>query len=376
MTTYFITANILLVAGYGFYKGLLANEVYFTLNRISLILLVVLSFCIPAIPVSHHFSSNIALDLVIRAETIPNVSKQIWGAQFSDWLWRIYFLGVLLRFSGLVFRLYSVRDRINKPTRNAAFSFFKYKVIDPNADNFEVVNYHEDVHIKQWHSLDIVFFEVLTVIAWFNPVVYLYQRSIKRVHEFLADQLTATHLGDRHQYALILLGRTTPDVPAMTNPFLQDRHMLKWRISMLSRHSSSRAGLLKYVLLIPLLITLTSFSALYKNATVDMSGELAGISPAFPGGLEAFQSYLSAAVLESEIFRANHDKGKVLVRFIVNSDGKVVEPEVKDSPNVDLSQESVRIINNSPKWSPGYHKGQPVRVGYEIKLGYEKRTTY
>ncbi|MCE7044622.1 energy transducer TonB [Dyadobacter sp. CY312] len=374
MTTYFITANLLLIAGYGFYKGFLANEVYFTLNRISLILLAVLSFCIPAIPISPQFSSDIPLDLVIRTETIPNISNQIRGMQFSDWLWRIYFLGVLLKFSGLILRLYAIRNRIKRPTSNAAFSFFKYKVIDPKAGNYEVINYHEDVHIKQWHSLDILFFEVLAVVVWFNPAVYLYQMSIKRVHEFLADQLTATHFGDRHQYALILLGRATPDAPGMTNQFLADRHMLKWRISMLSRHACSRARLLKYVLLIPLLFCLSSFSGFYKSAAKAITvGESTIISPVFPGGLEGFQSYLFEAVLESEIFKAHHDKGKVLVHFIVDSEGKVVEAKVKESPNTNLSREAVRIISNSPKWSPGYQNSQPVRVGYEIKLGYERR---
>jgi TonB family protein len=268
-----------------------------------------------------------------------------------------------------------IRNKIRKPAHHAAFSFFKYKVVDRNATNFEMIDYHEDVHIRQWHSLDILFFETVAIVAWFNPVVYFYQRSIKRTHEFLADRETARHFGNYYQYASLILNRSLQYAPEMTNAFT-DKHLLKQRIAMLGRNSASRANLVKYVLLIPVLLFLTSFSALYKNtaATADV-GRKGSFAPAFPGGLNAFLGYLSKEVSQSDIFRAHHDQGKVLVSFIVDTDGNVVSPQVVDSPNENLNSEAVRIISSSPRWSPGLQDGLPVRVKHEIKLGYQLSPT-
>ncbi|CAG5067403.1 hypothetical protein DYBT9623_00124 [Dyadobacter sp. CECT 9623] len=375
MIVYFILVHICLIAGYGFYNVFLEKQTYFTLNRISLIGLAVLSFCIPAIPVNPHLSVSIPLDLVIHGETLSEVAPQMWNDQIPDWLKWAYFAGVFFKLGWLIIRLLYIRSKIRKPAHHAAFSFFKYKVVDRNAANFEMINYHEDVHIRQWHSLDILFFEIVAIVAWFNPVVYFYQRSIKRTHEFLADRETARHFGNYYQYASLILNRSLQYAPEMTNAFT-DKHLLKQRIAMLGRNNASKGNLVKYVLLIPVLLCLTSFSALYKNsaATVEM-GRKGSVAPAFPGGLDAFLGYLSKEVSQSNIFKAHHGQGKVSVSFVVDTDGNVVSPQVMDSPNENLNSEAVRIIGNSPRWSPGVQNGRPVRVKHEIKLGYQLSAT-
>ena len=375
MTVYFILVHICLITSYGFYKVFLEKQTYFMLNRISLIGLAVLSFCIPAIPVTPHLSASIPRDLVIHGETLSQLAPQMWNDHITDWLKWTYFAGVFIKVGWLIIRFLYIRNKIKTPAHHAAFSFFKYKVIDRNAANFEMIDYHEDVHIRQWHSLDILFFEIVAIVAWFNPVVYFYQRSIKRMHEFLADQETARHFGNYHQYATLILNKALQYSPEMTNDFT-DKHLLKQRVAMLGKKKASRVNLAGYLLLIPVLLCLTSFSALYKNnaATADV-GRKGSVAPTFPGGLDAFLGYLSKEVSQSKIFRAHHDKGKVLVSFVVDTDGKVVLPQVVDSPNANLNSEAVRIIGNSPRWSPGVQSGQPVRVKHEIKLGYQLSTT-
>ena len=375
MTVYFILVHICLITGYGFYKVFLEKQTYFMLNRISLIGLAVLSFCIPAIPVNPHLSASIPLDLVIHGETLSQVDPQMWNVYITDWLKWTYFTGVFFKVGCLIIRLLYIRNKIKKPAHNAAFSFFKYKIVDHNVANFEMIDYHEDVHIRQWHSLDILFFEIVAIVAWFNPVVYFYQRSIKRTHEFLADQETARHFGNYYEYATLIVNTALHDSPGMTNDFT-DKHLLKQRVAMLGKKKASRANLAEYILLIPVLLCLTSFSALYKKtaASADV-GRKGSVAPAFPGGLNAFLGYLSKEISQSNIFRAHHDQGKVLVSFVVDTDGKVVLPQVVDSPNANLNSEAVRIIGNSPRWSPGLQHGQPVRVKHEIKLGYQLSTT-
>ncbi|MCX6215807.1 M56 family metallopeptidase [Spirosoma sp.] len=373
MIAYLLAVNGCLVVCYGFYKVFLERETFFVLNRISLIGLAVLSFCLPGISANEHLSASIALDSVVQVGTLPR-ALPLWANQMSSWLERIYLAGVLLRISWLAIKLLYVKNTLRRPVRNLAFSFFTYKAIDPNIDDFSVIDYHEDVHIRQWHSLDILFFELVTIIAWFNPVVYLYQVSIKRVHEFLADRATARYIGDYHRYAQLLLKRAMSGSPHLTSSFT-DKHLLKQRIFMLSKNSSPRISLLKYSLLIPVLLCTTSFSILISRTTgpAASSMESGNRAPAFPSSFNGFRQYLSHKISESAVFRAHHDQGKVLVSFVVDTDGSVVMPRVLASPDEALGQEAIAIIKQSPQWSPGYQNGQPVRVQYQIELGYQAR---
>lgn len=371
MTVYLLAVNGCLVMCYGFYKVFLERETFFVLNRISLIGLALLSFCLPGISTNEYLSASIALDRVVQVGALPRALPPLWTNPMSSWLEGAYLVGVLLRISWLAIRLLYVKKTLRRPVRNLAFSFFTYKAIDPNVDGFSVIDYHEDIHIRQWHSLDILFFELVTIVAWFNPVVYLYQVSIKRVHEFLADRATARHMGDYHRYAQLLLTRALAGSPQLTSPFT-DKHLLKQRIFMLSKNSSPKISLLKYSLLIPIVLCLTSFSVLITNTT----GPAASIgqgnrAPAFPSSVNGFRQYLSHEISESAVFRAHHDQGKVLVSFVVDIDGRVVMPRVLTSPDEAVGQEAIDIIKQSPRWSPGYQNGQPVRVQYQIELGYQ-----
>jgi hypothetical protein len=71
------------------------------------------------------------------------------------------------------------------------FSFFHLIFIDPHqfhGQSNDVLLQHETVHVRQWHSMDLILMEVLTAIHWFNPLVWHMKRTLKEVHEFLADQ--------------------------------------------------------------------------------------------------------------------------------------------------------------------------------------------
>jgi len=72
---------------------------------------------------------------------------------------------------------------------NTAFSFFNYIFLGDSLkkEEREAVLKHEIVHVNQKHTLDLLFFEVLRILFWFNPLVYMYQNKIMLFHEFIAD---------------------------------------------------------------------------------------------------------------------------------------------------------------------------------------------
>ena len=90
--------------------------------------------------------------------------------------------------------------------------------------------------------------------------------------------------------------------------------------------------------------------------------------PEFPGGTAALLEYLRKNIKYPAICRENNIQGRVLVTFIVNKDGAIVEPEVVKSVNPSLDKEALRVISQMPNWKPGSQRSKPVRVRYTVPV--------
>ena len=92
--------------------------------------------------------------------------------------------------------------------------------------------------------------------------------------------------------------------------------------------------------------------------------------PEFPGGTAALLEYLRKNIKYPAICRENNIQGRVIVSFIVNKDGGIVEPEVIKGVNPSLDKEALRVISGMPKWKPGSQRGKPVRVKYTVPVNF------
>ena len=92
--------------------------------------------------------------------------------------------------------------------------------------------------------------------------------------------------------------------------------------------------------------------------------------PEFPGGTAALLEYLRKNIKYPAICRENNIQGRVLVTFIANKDGAIVEPEVVKSVNPSLDKEALRVISQMPNWKPGSQRGKPVRVKYTVPVNF------
>lgn len=91
--------------------------------------------------------------------------------------------------------------------------------------------------------------------------------------------------------------------------------------------------------------------------------------PKFPGGMASLQSYINRNLKYPQISRENNSQGRVIVRFIIDSNGVVISPQVaRSSGDFYLDMEAVRVIESMPKWKPGKHKGKPVRVFFTLPV--------
>lgn len=90
--------------------------------------------------------------------------------------------------------------------------------------------------------------------------------------------------------------------------------------------------------------------------------------PDFPGGMGALMQFLSKNIKYPTIAQENGTQGRVIVQFVVNRDGSIVDPRVVKSVDPYLDKEALRVIGTMPKWKPGMQRGKPVRVKYTVPV--------
>ena len=274
---YLIQVNLYLVLFYGFYRLLLVNETFYTLNRIYLVGSAVLSFGIP-----FWYSDYVQTFFItqqVNTVFYTVLGPAVFGAKASsenpftwyDLLKVFYGVCTLFLSIKLIFNFLQLK-RILENTEGyakhgAGFSFFNFVFVDKDLQKYEVVMEHEYVHIKQLHSADVILFEVIAVLCWFNPVVYFYKKSVKHIHEFIADDIASRLEASKADYAMLLFSQQFGLNPhQLTNQFI-DKSTLKRRIEMLHKPRSRKIALLKYGFTAPLfaLMLVIASASIAKN---------------------------------------------------------------------------------------------------------------
>lgn len=146
-----------------------------------------------------------------------------------------------------------------------AFSFFKSifmgdKVI---AKEHQSIIAHELVHIKQGHTWDLLFFELMRILGWFNPLVYVYQSRTAELHEFIADAKVAKDHKKEHYEQLLLHVFQTENISFINQFFTKS--LIKKRIVMLQKAKSKKIWQLKYLLLVPVLLGMLIYTSCENN---------------------------------------------------------------------------------------------------------------
>lgn len=95
--------------------------------------------------------------------------------------------------------------------------------------------------------------------------------------------------------------------------------------------------------------------------------------PEFPGGKEALKDWVKGHIYYNPEALKRGIQGRVIATFVINEQGKVVEPTIIQSVHPLLGREVVRMIKRMPKWKPGEEKGVPVRVKYTMPVPFVTR---
>ena len=94
--------------------------------------------------------------------------------------------------------------------------------------------------------------------------------------------------------------------------------------------------------------------------------------PTFLGGtLTKFRDWVQNSVKYPQIARENGIQGNVIVKFVIEKDGQLTNIQVLQAPDKTLADATVQVLQKSPRWKPGKHHGEPVRVSYTLPVSFK-----
>ncbi len=290
---YLLESAFCLACLYALYWLVLRRETFFQWNRAYLLLAPVLAFALPALHISIVQPAPV-LAVQPGGVPAPEFDLPLWveNAQFAQqtvgqalghslgWctlgevLWWLYVVVAAVLFLHLILRVCRLlaflrrcnfagqRGGItlaNGPENTPLASFFGIVFWHPGTADAQEQRYlleHELVHVRQWHSLDLILMELLIAFQWFNPLLYIYRRSLRSVHEYIADAVVVHRLGRRHAYAQLLVRRQRQP-GAQPSGFVNTFHsFIKNRLEMLAKMPSRPYRKVKYLLALPLFAAL------------------------------------------------------------------------------------------------------------------------
>ena len=250
------------------YALFLRNERFFTLNRILLVSGLLGSIIFPFF--TWHYSAVIPV-IPTSEVSEPRIQEIITtNNSFStqNMLSILYFLGVFFLLYRIVRQILPIYRIIRKSDAHqinfiklirtteypASFSFISYVFVNPSIDEIEtreIVN-HEREHISQKHWIDLLLFEILRTIQWFNPIVWLYGRLIRQNHEYLADEYALQRSSNPAIYRAALLNQMFGGpVISLTNSF--NYSLNKKRFNMMKHTIKSPFRKLKLLIVLPMI---------------------------------------------------------------------------------------------------------------------------
>jgi hypothetical protein len=401
METYLLKSSISLVILYALYRIMLHYEFNHQLNRMIGLTCVLFSMSFPIVqfnaisqgtllPVTVYTIAAGTADLQEKfSSAIPETTWSIFSMVYGigTCLFSLRVLIGLLTLLGFYFN--SPRDNrwgfvvVTLPGKMSPFTFFNILFVgNNNTDDVEMeaMLLHEQAHRNQYHSIDAVLLEVLTVIFWFNPVIWLFRRDIKAQHEYFADEQVLKKGINTRDYQHILFKTQTGTSVEVAN-YLSNTTSLTKRFNMMTQPRSNsktmywRASL--FFILMSVILCFSAFSDLRENIQVDTP-------PVYEQGREALIKTVQKQLKYPSSARRENRTGRVHVSFTVSETGDVVNIEAdkgkegyamqeivivgyytstETAKGIDdvLRNEAMRVVATLGKFIPAEKDGKPVK---------------
>lgn len=433
ITAYAMSVAIILAIEYIVYKCLLANATFYRFNRA--VLLSCYAIALLAVPAGHlvadMFPAGITTPISDGGISVGKPIAEITGANSggSQGIWRaipvIYISGLIIAalltaYSYL--KMYMIIHGAQKREIEGAiiavanikvspFSWGRYVVVSPEDATNRLIIEHELTHVRNRHSLDLIFAQLFTIFNWFNPAAYLMRRELSAVHEYDVDRQILNSGVKAADYQMLLIKKTVgPGFQSIANSL--NHSQLKNRLTMMLKSKSMKCRHLCAAALLPaamLATAMTDFGAVastIKNVadvSYDKVNEIyapaqtaetessitdaapvaeskqtaavksAEVMPHYPGGERALLTALMSELKYPEAAMKANAQGHTIIRFTVNTAGDLQDFSiVKSSGNNELDAEAIRAVKAiKEKWQPGTVNGEAVNCMYTLPVSFK-----
>lgn len=372
---YFIKVNITVSLLFTVYWLLFRNEKFFNLNRFILLSIITFAFVLPLLPYSSFTGTqnkvvNGIQERLAEVELLQNLTtsekqrpskenhvniigdeQQKNSPNFSlfQFVVAIYLLIVSILFARLIFQLVQLSSLLKgnetkivdgivyhtteKPL--PPFSFFQHLVISKSqseTNQIEQIIAHEKVHIRQWHILDILLGELMQMLFWVNPLVWMLNSSVKLNLEYIADEKVLNSGVDRKRYQVNIL-TSCLNTTEYTLANLFNSSKIKLRIKMMNAKDSPLSHLYRYALILPVAMA-TFFIINPVNSQTSSSGykKIADKSSHDSNGIET-ASVSPSNKMQEEGFQEK-DKIDKLIRAIEEENETLLKGLLQDGVNI------------------------------------------
>jgi TonB family protein len=405
---YAIESSVCLALLWSLYELMMKRDTNHQRNRYYLIGSVIFSVIIPLLTIETHSYAALLPDEGIASLLLPGavVTASVPGWTISGiirLLSLVYITGVVI--SGTLYLVTSAvllkmalagrkegRVIYCDNERPVCFSAFGYMFISNSIppDTAERMIDHERNHIRRLHHLDLIIAGAVSTIQWFNPAAHLLRRSLQTIHEYEADNACLKHGEEPLEYKKLLVSSVFGDMtPALSNTFSK-KSLLKKRIIMMTKQKSGSIASLKLLFALPVTaILFLTFSCNQgkKEAVPEQLDPTVGVydsilkdnvfmvvdqQPLFMDdpSSQKFMEWVYSNVNYPEEAKKLGVQGRVIIRFIVDETGKVINPEILKSDNPLLDEAALKAFEGCPDWAPGKYKGKPVKIYYTIPITF------
>ena len=447
---YLLQINLCWAIFYALYWLFYRQETFFRANRFFLIFTLILGLLLP-FDIAKWLSQSVDNENVIviyLKEIIVNATQtgeqiQTFSIDYRNILTFLYAAGcavVLLRFLFGLKKLYHLYTQGEKEKREGytlvktqdihlPFSFmnliFWSQLVDNEVDEERHrILMHEIAHIRQRHSLDVLFVELLNIVFWCSPILFLYKKSLRAVHEYLADE-AATEDFSKKEYGTLLIRQSQSGMQlAIANSFIHSQ--LKQRFAMMLKPSSPRIAYLKYAFCTPIVLFLSYFlhqqsinaqkvrieedvakTTIYGHFDVresidtiitfdpstfkesvrvinntDTIYNVVDKQATFIYGQDSLMHFLTYNIKYPKEAREKNASGRAVIQFKVNSRGWVRDVKLtKSVGNALLDNEALRVVslfapesineNTAPYWVPAVVNGKNVSSYFVIPISFK-----
>lgn len=388
------------------YQLLLRRHTFFHWNRFYLLGSMLVSLALPFLSYPES-APKIPVAYQISAQAVSIVATSSHTQSLLTWqnaVGLIYFIGLLYASIRLFRNIRQLRGFLAQGEQIelddctvvlidsnmvGSFSFLQWIVVNRHdyEHNFDAILRHEMVHRQQRHTLDILIAEVIQLFFWFNPVIFLYKKSLQEIHEFLAD----AQAPNRETYATFLVQYAlNAPITTLTNHFFK-ASQIKTRIQMIYKNRTSKWLLSTYMVAIVMIGTVAMIIAGCEKSDTTESAEAnlalaeqnkIGVDvkkvysvvedqPEFPGGVKAMYEFIGDNIKYPEAAAKANVEGRVFLSFVVSETGEVSDIKVLKGIGYGCDTEAVRVLKKFPNWKPGKQNGIPVNVRYNLPINFQ-----